>query len=241
MQHAIINSMKCMRAIKDRISRPVYQLENQTVEPIYHAQQISRWKSSVRDLRTRQPITSRWSSDTTSQSAITSMIELDFSGTKSQSASHNVALNQNCKGTAQVSEANQLPPATAITAGEHPNLNPKAETIGRTNGFHNTKKSATLKSSQRGVESLSEKDAKLAEFVKLHEFWSSGSPGFLATLCPRLEGRLLRQPALEGLTRSVRTDSPRKTDRIKSDQSTAAAAAWRPTAAVASEEGEAAE
>ncbi|KZV35616.1 hypothetical protein F511_23299 [Dorcoceras hygrometricum] len=42
---------------------------------------------------------------------------------------------------------------------------------------------------------------------------------------PRPEGRLLRQPTLEGLTRSARTDSPRKTDRSKSDQSTAAAAA----------------
>ncbi|KZV15972.1 hypothetical protein F511_21950 [Dorcoceras hygrometricum] len=38
-------------------------------------------------------------------------------------------------------------------------------------------------------------------------------------------GRLLRQPALEGLTRSAWTDSPRKTDRSKSDQLAAAAAA----------------
>ncbi|KZV15755.1 myosin-15-like [Dorcoceras hygrometricum] len=51
MQHAIINAMKCMRAIKDRIARPVYKLENQSVEPLYHAQQVSRWKSSVRDLQ----------------------------------------------------------------------------------------------------------------------------------------------------------------------------------------------
>ncbi|KZV29047.1 hypothetical protein F511_15138 [Dorcoceras hygrometricum] len=42
---------------------------------------------------------------------------------------------------------------------------------------------------------------------------------------PRPEGRLLRQPALEGLTRSARTDSPRKTDQSKSDQLAAAAAA----------------
>ncbi|KZV14735.1 putative histone-lysine N-methyltransferase ATXR3 [Dorcoceras hygrometricum] len=42
---------------------------------------------------------------------------------------------------------------------------------------------------------------------------------------PRPEGRLLRQPALEGLTRSARTDFPRKTDRSKSDQLAAAAAA----------------
>ncbi|KZV43768.1 hypothetical protein F511_11222 [Dorcoceras hygrometricum] len=51
MQHAIINDMKCMRAIKDRIARPVYQLAIISIEPLYHAQQVSRWKSSVRDLQ----------------------------------------------------------------------------------------------------------------------------------------------------------------------------------------------
>ncbi|KZV24711.1 hypothetical protein F511_36061 [Dorcoceras hygrometricum] len=51
MQHAIINSMKCMRAIKDWIARPASQLENQSVEPLYHAQQVIWWKSSVRDLQ----------------------------------------------------------------------------------------------------------------------------------------------------------------------------------------------
>ncbi|KZV39066.1 hypothetical protein F511_35460 [Dorcoceras hygrometricum] len=53
MQHAIINAMKCMRVIKDRIARPVYQLEIISIEPPYHAQQVSRWKSSVRDLQDR--------------------------------------------------------------------------------------------------------------------------------------------------------------------------------------------
>ncbi|KZV51463.1 hypothetical protein F511_06931 [Dorcoceras hygrometricum] len=51
MQHTIINAMKCMRAIKDRIARPVYQLAIISIEPLYHAQQVSRWKSSVRDLQ----------------------------------------------------------------------------------------------------------------------------------------------------------------------------------------------
>ncbi|KZV43214.1 hypothetical protein F511_36349 [Dorcoceras hygrometricum] len=51
MQHAIIIAMKCMRAIKDRIDRPVYQLAIIMIEPLYHAQQASRWKSSVRDLQ----------------------------------------------------------------------------------------------------------------------------------------------------------------------------------------------
>ncbi|KZV23053.1 pectinesterase [Dorcoceras hygrometricum] len=40
MQHAIINAMKCMRAIKDRIARPVYQLAIISIEPLYHAQQV---------------------------------------------------------------------------------------------------------------------------------------------------------------------------------------------------------
>ncbi|KZV16739.1 hypothetical protein F511_25885 [Dorcoceras hygrometricum] len=41
---------------------------------------------------------------------------------------------------------------------------------------------------------------------------------------PRTEGRLLCQPALEGLTRSARTDSPREIDRSKSDHRRQAAA-----------------
>ncbi|KZV37535.1 hypothetical protein F511_31974 [Dorcoceras hygrometricum] len=41
---------------------------------------------------------------------------------------------------------------------------------------------------------------------------------------PRPEGRLLRQPALEGLTRSARTDSPRKVSRNKFRRGAAAAA-----------------
>ncbi|KZV55005.1 hypothetical protein F511_27528 [Dorcoceras hygrometricum] len=41
---------------------------------------------------------------------------------------------------------------------------------------------------------------------------------------PRPEGRLLRHLALEGLTRSARTDSPRKTDRSKSNHRRQAAA-----------------
>ncbi|KZV34067.1 hypothetical protein F511_25162 [Dorcoceras hygrometricum] len=51
MKHAIINAMKCMKAIKDRIARPVYQLAIISIEPLYHAQQVSRWKSSVQDIQ----------------------------------------------------------------------------------------------------------------------------------------------------------------------------------------------
>ncbi|KZV43211.1 hypothetical protein F511_28112 [Dorcoceras hygrometricum] len=43
---------------------------------------------------------------------------------------------------------------------------------------------------------------------------------------PRPEGRLLRQPSLEGLTRSARTDSPRQVGRNKFRRNKAAAAAF---------------
>ncbi|KZV53618.1 hypothetical protein F511_26282 [Dorcoceras hygrometricum] len=46
---------------------------------------------------------------------------------------------------------------------------------------------------------------------------------------PRPEGRLLRQPALEGLTRSARTETPRKVGRNKFRRGKAAAAAARGT------------
>ncbi|KZV39107.1 ubiquitin carboxyl-terminal hydrolase 15-like [Dorcoceras hygrometricum] len=94
MQHAIINAMKCMRAIKDRIARPVYQLENHLVEPLYHARCIKRGNHRSMIFRARQSITAQWYSDTTNQSVTTPMIALDFSGTTHLSASNNMALNQ---------------------------------------------------------------------------------------------------------------------------------------------------
>ncbi|KZV54623.1 hypothetical protein F511_02657 [Dorcoceras hygrometricum] len=51
MQHAILNAMKCMRANKDRIARQAYRLANHLKRPLYKAQPIGRWKSSVRDHR----------------------------------------------------------------------------------------------------------------------------------------------------------------------------------------------
>ncbi|KZV42348.1 hypothetical protein F511_40291 [Dorcoceras hygrometricum] len=50
MQHAIINAMKCMKAMKDRISRPVYQLEIILVS-LYTRTVYQPGKSSVRDLQ----------------------------------------------------------------------------------------------------------------------------------------------------------------------------------------------
>ncbi|KZV49799.1 putative LRR receptor-like serine/threonine-protein kinase [Dorcoceras hygrometricum] len=54
------------------------------------------------------------------------------------------------------------------------------------------------------------------------DFQGAGNIKLVHQLGPRPEGRLLRQPALEGLKTSTRTDSPRKTDRSKSDQLAAA-------------------
>ncbi|KZV58686.1 mediator-associated protein 1-like [Dorcoceras hygrometricum] len=51
MQHTINQCYKCMRAIKDRIAKPASRLAIISVEPLYHAQQVSWWKSSVRDLQ----------------------------------------------------------------------------------------------------------------------------------------------------------------------------------------------
>ncbi|KZV52553.1 cop9 complex subunit 7a [Dorcoceras hygrometricum] len=50
MQHAIINAMKCMRAIKDRIARPVYQLAIISVS-LYTRTVYQPGKSSVRDIQ----------------------------------------------------------------------------------------------------------------------------------------------------------------------------------------------
>ncbi|KZV48817.1 hypothetical protein F511_24056 [Dorcoceras hygrometricum] len=50
MQHAIINAMKCMRAIKDRRAKPVYQLAIISIS--LHTRTVYQpGKSSVRDLR----------------------------------------------------------------------------------------------------------------------------------------------------------------------------------------------
>ncbi|KZV35327.1 hypothetical protein F511_40493 [Dorcoceras hygrometricum] len=51
MQHAIINDMKCMSAIKDRIARPVYQLENHLSRASIPRTVYQSGKSSVCDLQ----------------------------------------------------------------------------------------------------------------------------------------------------------------------------------------------
>ncbi|KZV29318.1 hypothetical protein F511_34973 [Dorcoceras hygrometricum] len=80
-------------AIKDRIARPASQMAYQLSLYTLHSKPAGgNHRSAI--FRTRQPITARWSSDTTSQSVTTPMIALDFSGTTTQPASQNVALNQ---------------------------------------------------------------------------------------------------------------------------------------------------
>ncbi|KZV26234.1 myosin-6 [Dorcoceras hygrometricum] len=51
MQHAIINAMKCMRAIKDRIARPTYQLTNHLSRASIPRTVYQPRKSSIRDLQ----------------------------------------------------------------------------------------------------------------------------------------------------------------------------------------------
>ncbi|KZV34465.1 hypothetical protein F511_23008 [Dorcoceras hygrometricum] len=51
MQHAIIDAMKCMRAIKDRIARPVNQLANHLSRASIPRTVYQLGKSSVRDLQ----------------------------------------------------------------------------------------------------------------------------------------------------------------------------------------------
>ncbi|KZV51436.1 hypothetical protein F511_20816 [Dorcoceras hygrometricum] len=54
-EHAIINAMNCMEAIKDQIARPVYQLENHLSRASIPRTINQSGKSSVRDIPARQP------------------------------------------------------------------------------------------------------------------------------------------------------------------------------------------
>ncbi|KZV33411.1 interactor of constitutive active ROPs 4-like [Dorcoceras hygrometricum] len=93
MQHAIINAMKCMRAIKDRIASPVYQLENHHNQPL-----------NPHDVSTREII------GTTHQSA---SHNVGFNQVINQSV--NQAQDVYSQGTTQPIEASQPSPAMAIT------------------------------------------------------------------------------------------------------------------------------
>ncbi|KZV17432.1 hypothetical protein F511_06721 [Dorcoceras hygrometricum] len=92
MQHAIINAMKCMRAINDRIARPVYQLENHLSQPLYpHGVSTGEIIGPC----SSEPVNPSQLGGRHSNPVVTTRMKaLDFSGTTHQSASHNVAFNQ---------------------------------------------------------------------------------------------------------------------------------------------------
>ncbi|KZV35666.1 ubiquitin-specific protease [Dorcoceras hygrometricum] len=94
MQHAIINAMKCMRAIKGRIARPVNQLENHLNRDSIPRTVYQPGKSSVRDLQS--PLAHHSSVVFRHNQSVGhhSDDRLDFLGMTHLSASHNVALNQ---------------------------------------------------------------------------------------------------------------------------------------------------
>ncbi|KZV49097.1 hypothetical protein F511_27802 [Dorcoceras hygrometricum] len=82
MQHAIINAMKCMRAIKNRIARPVYQLAIISSQP------------HTRSVYHREPVIPSQLGGRHSNPVVTTpMMALNFSGTTYQSSSHNVAFD----------------------------------------------------------------------------------------------------------------------------------------------------
>ncbi|KZV42583.1 putative WRKY transcription factor 35 [Dorcoceras hygrometricum] len=148
MQHAIINAMKCMRVIKDRIARPVYQLANYLNQPLYpHGVSTGEIIGPL----SSEPVSPSQLGGRHSNPVVTTlMIALDFSGTTHQSDSHNVAFNQN---------SNPVPPLNKVLT-VHTKLRTvgipylEAETSGRTIKFHCTKKPATLQSSLRSFDSL---------------------------------------------------------------------------------------
>ncbi|KZV39035.1 hypothetical protein F511_34638 [Dorcoceras hygrometricum] len=93
MQHAIINAMKCMRAIENWIARPAYRLAN-------HLKRASIPRTANRPVEIIGPSSSGPVSPSqlggrhSNPVVTTPMIALYFSGTTHQSASHNVAPNQ---------------------------------------------------------------------------------------------------------------------------------------------------
>ncbi|KZV19893.1 beta-amylase 7 [Dorcoceras hygrometricum] len=166
MQHAIINAMKCMRAIKDRIARPVYQLENHHNQPLYphgvstgeiigtthlsasHNVALNQ-NAKLKQFNKLSQVNHRITS-TDFITSITAMSTLkavksaqfvpstaDFYLNRFTKAGH--------KQLKKVSflllrQSRQYAPRTS---------NPEAETSGRTIEFHCTKKPATSRSSQR--------------------------------------------------------------------------------------------
>ncbi|KZV35808.1 Nucleoprotein TPR isoform 1 [Dorcoceras hygrometricum] len=119
MQHAKIDAMQCMRAIKDRIARPVYQLENHLNQPLY-PQGVSTGEIIVLEANTKLRIAGNPYPE-----AETSGRTIEFHCTKNQQLRDPTLINS-------VLEAN-----TKLRIAGNPY--PEAETSGRTIEFHCTK------------------------------------------------------------------------------------------------------
>ncbi|KZV54018.1 hypothetical protein F511_37531 [Dorcoceras hygrometricum] len=147
MQHAIINAMKYMRAIKDRIARPVYQLAIISVS-LYTARCINRGNHRSVIFRA---LPSQLDGRHSNPVVTTPMIALDFSGTTHQSASRNVAFNHVINQS--VNQAQDVL-TTRTELNSTIDTYPEAETSGKTIKFHCTKKPETLRSSPKPFYSL---------------------------------------------------------------------------------------
>ncbi|KZV55794.1 28 kDa ribonucleoprotein, chloroplastic [Dorcoceras hygrometricum] len=144
--------MICMRAIKDRIARPVYQLEIISVS-LYTRTVYQPGKSSVRDLQSphdssvgqsQRGVQSghlsicQQAQDVCMDAIHKSMLGAYKSQIKAVQSCTNSYLQQliststDSQGTAQQIEASQPSPATAITVETPWNSNPKAHNTHRT-------------------------------------------------------------------------------------------------------------
>ncbi|KZV52767.1 hypothetical protein F511_41837 [Dorcoceras hygrometricum] len=147
MQHAIIDAMKCMRAIKDRIAIPVYQLAILSVS-LYTRTVYQPGKSSVRDLQ--------------SPSAHHSSVR--------RTLTHKLTLTEECSGKISQKTSNEQDLRVSSNPRfQSPNWYQSVEKIKRssvppisfkTPAGHggNRRKSATMNSSYRGIRRMEIRD-----------------------------------------------------------------------------------
>ncbi|KZV44509.1 hypothetical protein F511_24258 [Dorcoceras hygrometricum] len=119
--HAIINAMKCMRAIKDRISRPVYQLAKHLNQPLYpHGTTHQSANHNVafnqvinQSVNQARDVCIIISADFTT--SITAMFTLKLLNLLNSYLQQLISTSIDSQGTAQTIEANQPASATEIT------------------------------------------------------------------------------------------------------------------------------
>ncbi|KZV36646.1 putative histone-lysine N-methyltransferase ATXR3-like [Dorcoceras hygrometricum] len=172
MQHAIINAMKCMRAIKDRIARPVYQLANHHNQPLYpHGVSTGEIIGTTHLLASHNVALNQVINQSVNQAQDVCMYANQYS-------IHN-AYDSIPMSTLKAVKSAQFVPSTVdfylnrFTKAGHKQLkqvsflllrqsrhdaprtsNPEDETSGRTIEFHCTKKPATSRSSPRSFYSV---------------------------------------------------------------------------------------